>query len=62
MKKVAEIPSVFLENSDKLGLQDSSLLFLIPKNLLEKVGFSKEIVFELFEGNDSLMLVSKTEP
>ena len=64
MKKVADIPSVFLEKnfSDKLGLKDSPLLFLIPKSLLEKLGFSGEINFELFQNDDSLMLVSKNEP
>lgn len=64
MKKVADIPGIILEKnfSDKLGLQDSPLLFLIPKALLKKLGFSGEIIFELFQNNDSLMLVSKNEP
>ena len=62
MEKIADIPSVFLENSEKLGLSDSPLLFLIPKKMLEKLGISCEISFELFQNNDSLMLVSKNEP
>ena len=63
MKKVADIPSIVLEKSSSeiLGLSDSPLLFLIPKKLLEKLGFSGEINFELFQNNDSLMLVSKNE-
>jgi len=63
MEKVADIPGIVLEkNSTKiLGLKDSPLLFLIPKKLLEKLGFSGEINFELFQNGDSLMLVSKNE-
>lgn len=63
MQKIAEIPSTVLEKnvSKRLGLSDSPLLFLIPKVLLEKVGFSGEIIFELFESNNSLMLVCKNE-
>ena len=64
MEKVADIPGIVLEksSSEKLGLKDSPLLFLIPKKLLEKLGISGEISFELFQNNDSLMLVSKNEP
>jgi len=64
MEKVADIPGIVLEKSSSkiLGLSDSPLLFLIPKKLLEKLGFSGEINFELFQSNDSLMLVSKNEP
>ena len=63
MKKVADIPGMVLEkNSSKtLGLKESPLLFMIPKKLLEKLGFSGEISFELFQNGDSLMLVSKNE-
>ena len=63
MEKVADIPSIVLEKSSSkiLGLSDSPLLFLIPKKLLEKLGFSGEINFELFQNNDSLILVSKNE-
>jgi len=63
MEKVADIPSIVLEKSSSkiLGLSDSPLLFLIPKKLLDKLGFSGEINFELFQNNDSLMLVSKNE-
>jgi len=63
MKKVADIPGIILEkNSSKiLGLKESPLLFMIPKKLLEKLGFSGEISFELFQNGDSLMLVSKNE-
>jgi len=64
MEKVADIPGIVLEKSSSkiLGLSDSPLLFLIPKKLLERLGFSGEINFELFQNNDSLMLVSKNEP
>ena len=64
MEKIADIPSIILEkeSSKKLGLQDSPLLFMIPKTLLERLGFSGEVIFELFQNNDSLMLVSKNEP
>ena len=50
MEKVADVPGIFLEksSSEKLGLKDSPLLFLIPKKMLEKLGFSGEISFELF--------------
>jgi len=63
MEKVANIPGIVLEkNSSKiLGLSDSPLLFMIPKKLLEKLGFSGEISFELFQNGNSLMLVSKNE-
>ncbi len=63
MQKVADIPGIVLEksSSERLGLSDSPLLFLIPKKLLEKLGFSGEISFELFQNNDSIMLVSKNE-
>ncbi len=63
MEKIADIPGIVLEkNSSKiLGLSDSPLLFLIPKKLLEKLGFSGEINFELFQNGDSIMLVSKNE-
>ena len=63
MEKVADIPTMVLEKSSSkiLGLSDSPLLFLIPKALLEKLGFSGEINFELFQNNDSLMLISKNE-
>jgi len=64
MEKVADIPGIVLEKSSSkiLGLSDSPLLFLIPKKLLEELGFSGEISFELFQNGDSLMLVSKNEP
>ena len=63
MEKVADIPGIVLEkNSSKiLGLSDSPLLFLILKKLLEKLGFTGEISFELFQNGNSLMLVSKNE-
>jgi len=63
MEKIADIPGIVLDkNSSKiLGLSDSPLLFLIPKKLLEKLGFSGEINFELFQNGDSMMLVSKNE-
>lgn len=64
MKKVADIPSIILErnSSEKLGLKESPLLFMIPRALLEKLGFSGEISFELFQNNNFIMMVSKNEP
>ena len=64
MEKIADISSILLEkkSSEKLGLRESPLLFMIPKSLLEKLGFSGEVAFELFFNNNSLMLVSKNEP
>jgi len=64
MQKIADIPSMVLEKnaSKKLGLRDSPLLFLLPEKMLEKLGFSGEISFELFQNNGSLIMVSKNEP
>jgi len=60
---MTHIPTFLLskELSDKLRLKEQHFVVLIPKKLLEKLGFSGEINFELFQNNDSLMLVSKNE-